>query len=122
MENIKCFDFRSSYPAVMCSCKFPVGTWKHATYDFAKEMAILPYSERPYAYYIRAKFYDVKSKMFNSFWSESKCVDGSMVYCTEERNGREVIKKGTIDNGKIHEIKEMEAVMTDRGLIICRKK
>ena len=114
MENIKCFDFRSSYPAVMCSCKFPVGTWKHATYDFAKEMATLPYSERPYAYYIRAKFYDVKSKMFNSFWSESKCVEGSMVYCTEERNGREVIKKGTIDNGKIHEIKEMEAVMTDR--------
>lgn len=114
MEDIKCFDFRSSYPAVMCSCKFPVSSWTNTTYEFTKEMAKIPYSDRQYAYYIRAKFHNVKSRMYNSFWSESKCVDGSQVYAKEERNGKMCIKKGAIDNGKIHEIEEMEAIMTDR--------
>ncbi len=105
LENIRCFDFRSSYPAVMCSCKFPTGTWEKATYEDMREEAKRDYSDRNYAYFIRAKFYNVKSRLHNTFWSSSKCVEGSLKF---EGDG-----DGAVDNGKIFKCAEMEAIMTD---------
>ena len=106
VKNVKCFDFRSSYPAVMCSRKFPVGEWTECTDAERTALMSQDPNDRDYLFYIEFECENLDSKTMNTFWSESKCdIDGESV----------------IDNGKVVSADHFKATMTDLDFdVFCR--
>ena len=98
MKNVKCFDFASSYPAVMTTRRFPCGDFRSrgsSYWHFAKAMDIHTTDERWFA---KVTFYGVRSKLLNSYWSLSKC---------------EEISNPTVDNGRVSNCDMMTVWLTD---------
>lgn len=98
LENLRCFDFTSSYPAVMCSRTFPTDEFIKCDVTELDALNKQPLDNMQYHYLVDVSFYGVKSKTWNTFWSSSK---------TEELDGEEK------DNGKIVCCKMMRTTMTD---------
>lgn len=92
LKNIDSYDETSAYPYVMCTEKFPCSEFKECYINSLKEM--LP----SFAYLLKVKFINLKSKYYNNFISASKCLN---------------IVGHRIDNGRIIEAKEIEIVLTD---------
>lgn len=106
VKDVKCFDFRSSYPAVMCSRKFPVSEWTPCTDAERDVLMKQDPNDRDYFFYIEFTAYDVERKTMNTFWSSSKC----------ETEGDDCI-----DNGKISASEKMTAIMTDLDFDVFNK-
>lgn len=99
LHNIRCFDFTSSYPAVMCTRKFPVGEFIETTaQDIDNIRNITNFMKRDYTYYVEVEFHNVFTKTRNTFWSRSKT--------------KEVVND-VCDNGKIVSAEKVVSVMTD---------
>ena len=103
IKNVKCFDFASSYPAVMCSRTFPLGPFvKCSTSEFAS-LETQDINHGDYHWYMKVELDNVVSKLYNSYWSLSKVA-------IEDDNA---IKGQVVDNGRIYSCSHMVAYMTD---------
>lgn len=106
LHNLRCFDFRSSYPGVMVSRKFPVTSFQPCTEADIKAYEQKDINDRDYLYYVLVEFKNVVSNKFNTFWSTSKCVE---------------IRNVVADNGRVKECDYLKCYMTDLDFDTFRK-
>ena len=92
IKNVDSYDITSSYPYVMLSEKYPMTNFKECGITDLNNMS------NRFAYIIRLKLTNIKSKYFNNFLSGSKCKN---------------IKGAKYDNGRIIEASELETTITD---------
>lgn len=92
IKNISSFDFTSSYPYVMCTHKFPMSEFKKCNIKSSNQLI------NSFAYLLKVKFTNIKSKYYNNFISQSKCIR---------------IKNGRYDNGRVISADEIEIILTD---------
>lgn len=92
IDNVKSFDFTSSYPYVMTTCKFPATKFRKCNIKSYKQLLDC------FAYIIVVRFKNIKCKYYNNFISQSKC---------------KRILKGKYDNGRVIGAEELEIVLTD---------
>lgn len=100
-KGIRCFDFASSYPYVMTTMKYPVEQftkrdpakyWKKYKHEDPQDL------DRNECFYVKVRFTNIKTKLNNTFWSGSRCLE---------------LKNPTLDNGKIAKADAMTTYMTD---------
>lgn len=92
LKNVTSWDFTSSYPYCLCTCRYPATEFKKCYLTNLKAMG------KNIAYLIRVKFYKIKSNFYNNIISLSKC---------------KMIKGSKVDNGRIIYADELELVLTD---------
>ena len=92
LKNVDSYDETSAYPYVMVTEKFPMTKFRKCEVKNISQMSTY------FAYLIRVKFFNIKSKYFNNFISASKCLDARGV---------------VFDNGRIIYAKEIDIVLTD---------
>lgn len=92
LYDIDSFDFTSSYPYVLVTHKYPSTKFKKCNIKDKSQML------SRYAYILKVKLYNIKSKYYNNFISQSKCY---------------YIKSGRYDNGRIIAAEEIEICLTD---------
>ena len=92
VENVKSFDFTSSYPFCMTSFKFPATKFKKCRIKSKNQLLDC------FAYLIRVRFKNIKCRYFNNFISQNKCKS---------------ISKPKYDNGRVIGAEELEIVITD---------
>lgn len=103
LKNIRCFDFASSYPAVMTTRRLPIGKFEQCECIEFDTLASQDIHSAEYRWFAKIKFTNVRSKLWNSYWSLSKvCVDD-----------KPLIKGQIVDNGRIYACDEMTVLMTD---------
>lgn len=94
------FDFASSYPSVMtnsaCYPLTPFEKWDVSTFA---SLVAEDINHPTHAFFFKAKFRNVKTRLYNTYWSYSKAIDA-------DSDGI------MIDNGRIHYCKEFSAWMT----------
>lgn len=106
-QPIVCWDFASSYPSVMTTCKFPVSEFR--TIDEARLQYLETFSldDSPYRFLVVAEFTDVESEMWNSFFSSSKCI--------------ELSDDALLDNGKIVAASKIKVCVTDTDYDLLKR-
>lgn len=92
LHDVDSYDFTSSYPFVMVSEKYPMTDFKICKLRKAEDML------KGFAYLLRVRFKNIKSKYLNNFISMSKCRH---------------IRGATYDNGRIVKASELEMTLTD---------
>lgn len=95
IKDVDSYDETSAYPYVMVAYRFPSTEFKECFIKTKEEM------NKNFAYLLRVKFLDVKSKYYNNFISSSKCMD---------------LRGAKYDNGRIIEAKSFEMILTDIDL------
>ena len=95
IKDVDSYDETSAYPYVMVAYRFPSTEFKECFIKTREEM------NNNFAYLLRVKFRDVKSKYYNNFISSSKCID---------------LRGAKYDNGRIIEAKSFEMILTDVDL------
>ena len=95
IKNVDSWDETSAYPYVMVTHKFPATEFRHINVTKFEQL------KECFAYLIRVKFKNIKSKYYNNFISQSKC---------------DRIYKGKYDNGRIIGADEVEITLTDVDL------
>lgn len=103
VENVKCYDFASSYPAVMTTRTYPIGQFIKCDVTEFEDLERQDLNNPKYRWYMKIRLHDVVSKLDNSYWSLSKVA-------LEEDTP---IKSPMVDNGRIYACKEMCCYMTD---------
>lgn len=104
LNNIKCYDFASSYPAVMCSRTYPISKFEDcdlSEFDYLESQDL---NNPEYRWYAEIKLKNVKSKLWNSYWSLSKVT---------VIDKKPQIKGQIVDNGRIYSCSEMTIKVTD---------
>ena len=91
--NVKSYDFTSSYPAVMCRCKFPIGEFKRITRNFKKYI-----DSDKFACIGKFRLTGVESKCNLSYLSKHKCIK---------------TKRAVINNGRVIRADEIIICLTD---------
>ena len=105
LENVNSYDRSSSYPDVVCNCKYPVSKFEKTEYqDFDRLMELINIRKRAVIFRIAIE----KISLINEFWgcpylSRDKC-----------RN----IINGIFDNGRILAADYLETTLTDVDLNI----
>lgn len=102
---VRCFDFRSSYPAWMVLKKFPVGPLLPVSKDEWDKECAKPANDRSKQGVARLTLVNVKAKTQNTFWSLSKCHD---------------FRRVVLDNGKIYKADMIEITISDLDWDIFR--
>lgn len=97
LQNVKSFDFTSSYPYVMVSHRYPSTEFRKCNIKERKQMM------KQFAYILVVKFTNIKSKYFTTYISMSKA-----------RN----IRGGRYDNGRIIQADELEITLTDIDFLL----
>lgn len=92
IKDVDSYDETSAYPYVMVAYRFPSTEFKECFIKTKEEI------NKNFAYLLRVKFTDVKSKYYNNFISSSKCMD---------------LRGAKYDNGRIIEAKSFEMILTD---------
>lgn len=104
LENVGSIDLTSSYPAVMCSEKYPMSRPKELTPSSYAELKELMKS---YCIVANIKYIGLENTLgYESYISESKC-----------RN----LKNPNINNGRIFDADELEITLTDVDINIIEK-
>lgn len=98
LHNLTCFDFTSSYPAVMCSRTFPVEDFVECDVSELDSLMEQPIDDMQYHYLVDVTFEGVVSNTWNVFWASSK---------TDELVNAEK------DNGKVYSCDKLTTTMTD---------
>ena len=101
VENGCAYDFASSYPAVMCSEKFPMEKFLPDVWN--------PAEVEEKAFLLKVRLEGVKSKCFNHYLSSSKC------------NKLVTSKDFSIDNGRIIQADLIETWITEQDYLILKK-
>ena len=92
LKNVDSYDEASAYPYVMVAYKYPSTKFKRCYIKTHKEML------KGFAYLLKVKFKNVKSKYYNHFISSSKCYD---------------IRGAKYDNGRIMSADSFFMYLTD---------
>lgn len=96
IENVDSFDETSAYPYVMVSSKnFPMSKFKKCNIKKYDDFLSC------FCYIVKVRFKNIKSKYYNTFISQSKCLK---------------IKNAKLDNGRIIECEECEIYCTEIDL------
>ena len=101
LENVKSYDFCSSYPTVLLCEKYPQGKFISSGVKRFENL-----NEKDYCYILDITFENVTSKTYNHYLSLSKCYD---------------IYKADIDNGRIMAAQRIRVYCTNVDLQIIRK-
>lgn len=112
--NVNSYDRSSSYPDVMCNCKFPLGKWKKELGTFTGKF-IERYKKMERAFIFRVKFYNIRLK--DSKWpcpyiSKDKCWNIRKL----SQHGKKTAELGfkfQTDNGRILGANIIETTLTD---------
>lgn len=103
LTDIKCFDFASSYPAVMCTRTMPLGQFIECDPSEFPDLEAQDVNTAKFRWYMKIELEGVCSKLDNSYWSLSK------VAFDEDHP----ISGQVVDNGRIYCCSHMVAYMTD---------
>ena len=95
LKNVTSFDFTSSYPFCLCTCRYPATEFIKCNLKNFSQMG------KNTAYLLRIKFKGIKSKYYNNIISFSKCQNVTNV---------------KIDNGRIISADTLEITITDIDL------
>ena len=98
-KPIVCYDFASSYPSVMTSSKFPVSKFRKIDEQRLNYLETLDLDESDYRYLVMVKFTNIRSKVWNTYFSSSKCVN--------------ISDDAILDNGKVVAAETMTVFITD---------
>jgi hypothetical protein len=93
LHGVKSFDFASSYPWVLISCKFPCSYFVRVTKGRERFMR-----NPNYCYLITFDAFHIKSKLHNTFLSRSRC---------------QKVLNGAVDNGRIVSADFVQCTMTN---------
>ena len=104
LNKVRCFDFASSYPAVMTRFKFPVSIFETCNVEEFHKLEKENVYDSEYRWYANIRLKNVKSKLDNSYWSYSKCLH-------IKENGE--IQAKNLDNGRVVKADTMEIMLTD---------
>lgn len=96
LDNIDSYDETSAYPYVLVTCKFPSSEFKKCYIKSVDDM--LP----AFAYLLKVRINNIKSKYYNNFISSSKC--------------SEIVGSPNYDNGRIITAKSITITLTDIDL------
>lgn len=101
LKNVKSADRSSSYPEVLCNCKFPISKFQVIRNEVTEKEARYWMGERRQACLMRVSFTNIRLK--NQYWgcpylSTSKCRDVAL---------------GVFDNGRILKAKFLSTTITD---------
>ena len=102
LKNVVCFDFASSYPSVMTSCKYPMESFKEVDPNMINSLQQGDIEDRDIAYLIEVEVDYIESNIWNSYLSSSKCL-----------NSEQEKKNWILDNGKIVEADNSHWILTD---------
>lgn len=98
LKNVRSYDFTSSYPAVMCSERFPMSKGEKIDVTTLNQKKFDEYIE-DYCCLIDLTFYDLDSKGFHEhILSESKCLN---------------IEEQVVNNGRVVRCKKCRTVVTE---------
>ena len=104
MKNVVCFDFASSYPAVMTTRTYPIGEFKQVDVSNFDVLSSQDINNPQFRWYAKIKVKNFRTCLNNTLWSSSKvCVDGT----------HPMLEDAIVDNGRIFSASEMTAYMTD---------
>lgn len=92
LKNVDSYDETSAYPYVMVAYKYPSTEFKKCYIKSREEL------NKNFAYILRVRFNNVKSKYYNNFISASKCIN---------------LKGAKYDNGRIMSATSFEMILTD---------
>lgn len=117
-EDVGSFDFTSSYPAVICSEKFPMYMYRHVKYskhDFILKLNNAEKDDK--CYFFDAHFRDIKRKpkIYDTFLSVSKVfcdIGGEIKNVSRLTNIERALVENEQDNGRLVRIKECIAPLT----------
>lgn len=99
-EAVSHRDYKSSYPYIMCSEKFPCNPWVHkGTLDIPDDSMF-----EDTAYIMKLRFKNIRSKNFNTYLQNSKCTSVNPM----------------IDNGRIIKADELYTVVTEQDWLIIK--
>ena len=104
LKNVKCFDFASSYPAVMTTRTFPISEFEQCDVNEFSELEAQDINNTKYHWYAKVKVDKFTSKLDNTYWSLSKV-------CLDET--RPLIKNQIVDNGRIYYASEATIMVSD---------
>lgn len=103
VKDVKCFDFASSYPAVMTTRTFPVSEFEQCDVNEFSILEEQDINHAAYHWYAKIKVTEFTSKLDNSYWSLSKV-------CIEDRP---LIKDQIVDNGRLYYASEATILVSD---------
>lgn len=104
LKNVKCFDFASSYPAVMTTRTFPISQFEQCDVSEFSKLEAQDIHHTKYHWYAKIKVKTFCSKLDNTYWSLSK------VCCDETRP---LIDGQIVDNGRIYYADEATILVSD---------
>lgn len=113
---IVCFDFASSYPFQMCCCDhLPVSAFRYYDPKHFNEIKDNPLSGSNIVWFGKFKFKNIQSKLWNTFFSMSKCITVNGVSKLSDKRAEEMINNGIlkVDNGRIAMAEEIECYLSD---------
>lgn len=93
IKDVKSKDRSSSYPALMCTKKYPMSQWQEISPD---DVELYGYPD--YSIIMDITFYDIKSTTYNTYISSSKCYE---------------LEDNINDNGRISSAKRLSMCMTN---------
>lgn len=99
LENVNSVDIASSYPTVLCTCKYPVGKFKHSGDLTIEEYGKL--LDKGKAVLMRVAFYNLRLR--NSLWG---CPYIARAKCSH-------LTGGWFDNGRVMQADYLETALTD---------
>ena len=92
IKNVDSWDFTSSYPYCLVTRKYPMRKFKKNNIKDVKDFS------SNFAYLVKIKFYNIKSRYYNHFISKSKCIE---------------VENSKCDNGRIMSADYLTLVLTD---------
>ena len=104
-HHVLCYDFGSSYPACLTTRRYPVSEWYEVDPQCFDQYSSYDIHTSPVRWFAVLKFKNVRSRIYNSYWSLSKC--------TFKTDDRIYVKNPEVDNGRIRKCDEMCIKMTD---------
>lgn len=116
-ENpIYCFDFASSYPYQMCCCDhLPVSAFHEYDVKHFDDIKDNPLSGSKIVWFGKFKFKNIRSKLWNTFFSVSKCLSINGQTKKSDKLLSEMFDNSIlkIDNGRIAAAEEIECYLSD---------
>ena len=103
-KDVVCFDFASSYPAVMTSRLYPCGEFVKCDVKEFSDLESQDINACKYRWYAKIKMSKIKCILDNTYWSVSKV-------CYE--NNKPCITEQVVDNGKIFYAEDITILVTD---------
>lgn len=100
IKNVDSWDFTSSYPYCLVTRKYPMRKFTKNNIKDIKDF------NSHFAYLVKIKFYNIKSRYFNHFISKSKCIES---------------ENTEVDNGRIMSADYITLVLTDVDIKIIFK-